>query len=110
MVGTDGDDLLVGAGGKSDRLTGGEGADTFFFGFEVHDGVRTRSTITDFEVGIDSISLAAGVTIDEIKMWGKKAVVYLDNPCGPDDVIQVRGEGVCIDNLTFRYDDLLVGA
>ncbi len=46
-----GRDLLVG-GGQADTLTGGEGADTFVF-----HGSAGSDVITDFEVGIDIISL-----------------------------------------------------
>lgn len=46
-----GDDVLI-AGTGEDRLTGGAGADTFVL---TRDGMR--NTITDFELGVDSIHL-----------------------------------------------------
>lgn len=110
LVGTEGDDLLIGAGGNMDQLTGGAGADTFFFGFEALDGVRIRTNIMDYEVGVDSIALADGVTVASLKQAGKTVVAYLDDPMGRDDAIYVRGDGVTVNNITFENDYLLVGA
>ncbi|WP_295044758.1 ExeM/NucH family extracellular endonuclease [uncultured Paracoccus sp.] len=110
LEGTDGDDLLIGAGGTMDMLTGGAGADTFYFGFEALDGIRARSTITDFEVGVDRIALAAGVTVASLQQAGNAVVAYLDDPMGRDDAIYIRGAGVTVANITFENDYLLVGA
>lgn len=110
LEGTDADDLLVGAGGKMDQLTGGAGADTFFFGFEALDGIRIRTTVMDYEVGVDSIALAQGVTVASLKQAGNTVVAYLDDPMGRDDAIYIRGDGVTVTNITFDNDYLLVGA
>ncbi|WP_295047743.1 hypothetical protein [uncultured Paracoccus sp.] len=110
LVGTDGADKLIGAGGTMDMLTGGAGADVFHFGFEALDGARARSTITDYEVGVDRISLAAGVTVAEVKQAGATVVAYLDDPHGMDDAIYIRGAGVTAATIVFVTDDLLVGA
>ncbi len=59
LEGGDGDDNLYG-GLLSDTLTGGEGADTFYFNTRLQ-GVTDVDTITDFEVGIDTIALSASI-------------------------------------------------
>lgn len=61
LIGGGGDDQLNGgrgadilSGGRGvDRLTGGDGADSFVFR-AAHDGI---DTVTDFELGVDSLSL-----------------------------------------------------
>lgn len=110
LEGTDGDDLLVSLGGNMDQLTGGDGADTFFFGLEALDGVRIRTTIMDYEVGIDSIALAKDVRIASLQQAGNTVVAYLDDPAGRDDAIYIRGTDLTVTNITFENDYLLVGA
>lgn len=110
LEGTDGDDLLIGMGGNMDQLTGGAGADVFLFGAEALDGVRIRTNIMDYEVGIDRIALAPGVAVASLKQAGNTVVAYLDDPMGRDDAIYIRGEGVTVANITFENDYLLVGA
>lgn len=110
LQGTDGADLLIGAGGNMDQLTGGAGADVFHFGFEALDGVRARTTITDYEVGVDRISLAEGVSVARIQQAGATVVAYLDDPQGQDDAIYIRGTGVTADSIVFFNDDPLVFA
>ncbi|MDO5647476.1 ExeM/NucH family extracellular endonuclease [Paracoccus sp. (in: a-proteobacteria)] len=104
LIGTDGDDLIVGAGGNFDMLTGGAGADTFYFGDEALNGIRERSTIMDYEVGVDSIALGHGVQVASIQQAGAQVVVYLNDPLGAHDAIYVRGAGVTVDNLTILTD------
>ena len=58
LRGGNGDDLLIGGVGN-DTLFGGAGADVFDFGKLGSD----RDTIGDFQVGIDHIHLADGVTL-----------------------------------------------
>ena len=62
LIGTDGDDLLDGLLGD-DTYTGGAGADQFTLA--IAQGV---DTITDFEVGIDQISLG-GLTPEGVKFF-----------------------------------------
>lgn len=59
LFGDTGDDELVGAKG-TDTLTGGGGADRFVFN-SVLDGVINIDTITDFEIGVDTIKLSPTV-------------------------------------------------
>ncbi|WP_136684091.1 ExeM/NucH family extracellular endonuclease [Falsirhodobacter xinxiangensis] len=110
LVGTDGADFIASGAGNNDVMTGGTGADVFFFGSEALDGVRARDTIMDYEVGVDAIALGEGVSVSSIKMAGGTAVVYLDDPLGRDDAIYVRGNGITADNLTFIDEFPLVGA
>ncbi|MEL6397638.1 MAG: DVUA0089 family protein [Cyanobacteria bacterium J06626_4] len=71
LTGTDGDDLLTGTGGDDlldgllgdDIYTGGVGADQFVLA--IAQGV---DTITDFEVGIDQVSLG-GLTPEGVKFF-----------------------------------------
>ena len=57
LIGGDGDDFLSGGAGK-DILTGGDGADNFHF-VDVSD--RFTDVITDFELGVDRISIGESV-------------------------------------------------
>ncbi|MDY7020327.1 MAG: phytase, partial [Cyanobacteriota bacterium] len=67
LWGDDGDDLLRGGLGNDtltgDDFSGGEGADTFILA--VGEGT---DTITDFEVGIDLIGLANGLTFEQLSL------------------------------------------
>ena len=57
-MGTPGDDVITGLAG-ADRLTGGNGRDTF-----AYTGLRDGSdTITDFAPGVDRIDLSAVVAL-----------------------------------------------
>ena len=102
LMGTDGDDLITGFGGRYDRLTGKMGADTFVFGTETTNGSRERDLITDYEVGVDSILLTDGAEIASIRTGGGSTVVLFE---GDRDVLYIRGDGVTSDNLTIVYDD-----
>ena len=62
LVGTDGDDRLTGLAGD-DGYTGGAGADQFVFGL-----AQGVDTITDFEVGVDRISLG-GLTAEGVQLF-----------------------------------------
>ena len=62
LMGTDGDDLLDGLAGN-DTYTGGAGADQFVLAL-----AQGVDTITDFEVGVDQISLG-GLTPEGIKFF-----------------------------------------
>ncbi|MEM9451316.1 MAG: hypothetical protein AAGA75_22650, partial [Cyanobacteria bacterium P01_E01_bin.6] len=71
-----GDDLIMGVTGN-DLLTGGKGSDVFIFGNG--DG---RDTITDFEVGSDSIGLVEGELVFEdltITQVGSAAQIRVTN-------------------------------
>ncbi|MEB3356612.1 MAG: DUF4347 domain-containing protein [Synechococcales bacterium] len=71
ITGTDGDDVLVGGDGDDilnglqgdDLYTGGAGADQFVFAL-----AQGIDTITDFEAGVDQISLG-GLTADGVKLF-----------------------------------------
>ncbi|MEL7039571.1 MAG: calcium-binding protein, partial [Cyanobacteria bacterium J06592_8] len=69
IFGDDGDDILKGGLGNDiltgDDNSGGEGADTFILA----EGDGT-DTITDFEVGIDVIGLAEGLTFADLSISG----------------------------------------
>ena len=104
LVGTDGDDLIISGAGRFDVVEGGAGADVFYFGFEALDGVRERTTISDYEIGVDVIALAEGVGIASLKQTGNMVIAYLDDPQGRDDAIYIRGTDVTIDALSFETD------
>ena len=104
LVGTDGDDLIISGAGRFDVVEGGAGADVFYFGFEALDGVRERTTISDYEIGVDVIALAEGVGIASLKQTGNMVIAYLDDPQGRDDAIYIRGADVTIDALSFETD------
>ncbi|MEW5963624.1 MAG: M10 family metallopeptidase C-terminal domain-containing protein [Pseudomonadota bacterium] len=60
LDGGNGDDWIYGGRGR-DTLTGGDGADTFAYShkYDSLPGVARRDTITDFEIGVDTIDLSA---------------------------------------------------
>ena len=111
LVGTDADDLIVGNGGRNDFLTGGAGADQFYFDDAQMNGMRDHSRITDYEVGVDSIVLDDALTVVEIRQAGEMVIVHLADTGRPNDAILIRGDGVTVDNITIvhdSYDDLLM--
>lgn len=87
-----------------DQLTGGAGADIFFFGTEALDGIRIRTTVKDYEVGLDRIALAEGVKVASIQQAGNTVVAYLDDPTGRNDAIYICGTGISIDSISFLED------
>ena len=75
FAGGDGDDTIEGTS-RDNRLTGGDGADTFVFGLD-----HGSDAITDFTAGTDKIDLSAivGITsMDDLYCWqdGDDAVIY----------------------------------
>lgn len=92
--GGDGDDTLTGGAGDdvldgeegNDILTGGAGADVFVF----HSGDGT-DTITDFEIGIDLISIDADLaeTFDDLVL----------SAAGTDTVIDYGGDTITLTNV-----------
>ena len=75
FAGGAGDDTIEGTS-RDNRLTGGEGADTFVFGLE-----HGADTITDFTAGTDKIDLSAILSITSMNdLWcwqdGDDAVIY----------------------------------
>ncbi|MEL7039259.1 MAG: glycerophosphodiester phosphodiesterase family protein [Cyanobacteria bacterium J06592_8] len=72
--GDDGDDLLRGGSGDDvltgDDFSGGEGVDTFILAM----GEGT-DTITDFEIGVDLIGLAEGLTFDALSFTGSSILL-----------------------------------
>ena len=57
LIGGDGDQVIRPLGGAVNLAAGGEGSDLFVFGGDPDNGSRERFLITDYEVGIDAISL-----------------------------------------------------
>ncbi|MEL7036133.1 MAG: esterase-like activity of phytase family protein, partial [Cyanobacteria bacterium J06592_8] len=72
--GDDGDDLIRGGLGDDiltgDDFSGGQGSDTFVLA--VGEGT---DTITDFEVGVDAIALAEGLTFADLSISGNTIAV-----------------------------------
>lgn len=104
LEGTERADLIISGAGNFDTSEGFGGADVFYFGLEALNSSRERDTILDYEVGVDAIGLAAGVTVSQIKQAGINVIIYLDGPGAADDAIFVRGDGVTVDNLTIIED------
>lgn len=72
LLGDAGDDTFTAAGGGGNILTGGAGSDTFRF---VDDGI-TANTIADFEVGTDSIEIAASAFgADDLELSGAEVIL-----------------------------------
>lgn len=73
LWGSSGDDFLVGNKGD-DTLTGGDGADTFVF---VFDGGNDQ--VTDFQAGIDTLALEAGLGVSGgVEEAGNTVVTFSD--------------------------------
>ncbi|KAA8607771.1 ExeM/NucH family extracellular endonuclease [Salipiger aestuarii] len=104
LAGTDANEVLVSGAGNFDAMTGGGGADVFYFGAETRDGVCARDTITDYEVGVDSIGLATGVAVARVVQSGATVVAYFDDPAGATDAVYIRGDGITDSNITFIDD------
>lgn len=101
LVGTEGADLIVSGAGNYDTMQGLAGADIFVFGAEALDRVRERDTILDYEVGVDAIALAEGVSVASIRQSGSSVLVYLENGFGANDAVYIQGPGVSVDTITF---------
>ncbi|OOY23726.1 hypothetical protein BMI91_14775 [Thioclava sediminum] len=108
VVGTDGNDFLVGIG--SNAFTGGAGTDLFVlsYGSSVEGVPLTASTISDFEVGTDAIGLIGlGVSdtnfADNISQVvnGTNLEIYLDT-----DGAEIGADPVLIATLTDVAGDL----
>ncbi|OOY08635.1 calcium-binding protein [Thioclava sp. F36-7] len=108
VVGTDGNDFLVGIG--SNAFTGGAGTDLFVlsYGSSVGGVPLTASTISDFEVGTDAIGLIGlGVSdtnfADNISQVvnGTNLEIYLDT-----DGAEIGADPVLIATLTDVAGDL----
>lgn len=109
VLGGEGDDLIKAnlIKGGDHTLTGGEGADTFEFNFQSAKKA-SNLTITDFELGVDTFSVA-GVLADDyaidlstVTEVNGNAVLSL----GSKDSITF--EGVTADELITYYDDMMV--
>ena len=101
LFGTDGDDVIDAGGGRYDRATGGEGADTFLFGAEAGNGAKDRDVIWDFEAGVDSIRLAEGAAVRSVEQRGEDVCIRLE---GDGDAVFVRGKGLTVDNIGLPLD------
>ena len=88
LDGGDGDDVLIGNYG-TDILFGGVGNDLFYL-----EDVKGRDRIKDFELGIDKIGLADGMTYDAIEITGRV-----------NSFIRYNGENVAV-VLNVNPDDL----
>ncbi len=99
LTGTNGDDIINSLGGRSDRMTGLDGADVFDFSTSSADGDRGTRTITDFDATEgDVILLAAGVSVLAVREVRDDTRLYLD---GDRDIITLS------DVSDFDTDSLL---
>jgi serralysin len=95
-VGGSGDDTING-NRANNRLTGGEGDDTFIF---ANDG--SIDTITDFESGSDTIDLSGlGVTADDVEIDGGNVFANVDGV-----VLQIIAGGVQMSDINFAAASL----
>ena len=101
LFGTDGRDVIDAGGGRYDRSTGGEGADTFLFGAEAGNGAKDRDVVWDFEAGVDSIRLAEGAAVRSVEQRGEDIHIRLE---GDGDAVFIRGEGLTVDNIGLPLD------
>lgn len=105
FAGTDGDDVIEGTAADN-RLTGGDGADTFVFGPD-----HGTDTITDFTAGTDKIDLSAltGITsAADLTCWqdGSDAVIYTGHQGGGMIVLRdVSLSDLSASDFTFYQDE-----
>lgn len=111
LRGTPDDDILVGHGGRYDRLFGGQGSDYFVFGDEVADGSRDRDVIFDFDIENDAIVLDGSATIKGIRdfsgMFSKPSFMLVTFE-GDEDILYIRGENLKASDLNIITDFDLV--
>ncbi len=86
-----GNDVLEGGGGD-DTLIGGAGADEFLFGSEFED-VASHVTITDFEIGIDTLNLSHLHDFNSVE----DVYAHMDQ-VGADAVITYEGSTITLEN------------
>ncbi len=99
-----GDDLIFAGKGRLDRVSGGEGADTFiFYAAFAEDGARDRTIIHDFDVTEDILDLG-GAGISSIREVGNSVRITLD---GGRDRIDLRGVDD-LEAIVFADSDLFV--
>ncbi len=88
LRGTDGDDLIVANGGNRDRLTGGEGNDTFVFGAQTGNGVRDIAVITDYDAFEDTLLLTNGARMLRFTEKGDTVTIFLSGGDGDRIILQ----------------------
>ena len=81
-----GDDDIDAGGGRNNIVAGGIGSDVFHFR-TADDGMRDRTTIRDFEVGIDHLALHDTEVVRE-RSIGNSTILTLD---GDGDMIILTG-------------------
>lgn len=97
LVGTDGQDRLIAGGGRFDFLTGGGGADEFVLGRSAGNGIRDTVTVTDFEVGVDTLDLGDATVARHVMAGGS---TYLFLAGGDMDTVILTGV-TAADDLIF---------
>jgi hypothetical protein len=88
LIGTDGDDLIIANGGNRDRLTGGEGNDTFVFGAQVGNGRRDIAVITDYNVDEDTILITDGAQVSRIVTSGNDVIIHFQGRDGDRIILE----------------------
>jgi Ca2+-binding RTX toxin-like protein len=96
LVGTAGDDWIRPLGGRSDIAEGGAGADLFDFRDSTANGARETRSILDYEIGEDSIALG-DVAILRTTTIGETLTLFLD---GDRDTIHIKGV-TALDQIDF---------
>lgn len=82
-----GNDVIIAGAGRNNIVAGGAGADAFYFRDEATNGQRDRTTIQDFEVGVDRIVLD-GFEIAQERQVGRSVLLTLE---GDGDQIILTG-------------------
>jgi hypothetical protein len=98
LIGTDADERFVSLGGGIDRMIGGGGADEFVFGAELDNGLRERDIIYDYGTD-DTIVLASE---DYMLSSIRNGVLIRHGDDG--DLIYVLGSGLDEDALVIEID------
>jgi|GEM_PF-6085559 len=96
MTGTGGNDLITSIANQSNSMFGGQGADVFKFRSDYSDGNSDSNTITDYQIGRDSIEFASGTTIQYMFEVDNGVMLVLD---GGQDVLFVHGRDVDLGSL-----------
>lgn len=102
LTGTAGSDVIRGLGGN-DTLRGGADSDYFVFGNETRNGRRETDTVSDYEIGKDTIVFEDNAIVQSVRnISGGVQITF----AGDGDKVNVLGAGVTTSTVQIFADDI----